>query len=184
MLTPDFKDPADVSIETNRLILRPHEVSDFPAVRAMWSDPGVVRHIYDREQTDSESWTRLLRYRGHWSLLGFGYWAVIEKQDDSFIGEIGFADYRREIDPPFVDQPEAGWVMTTRSHGKGFAREAMEAALRWADKSLSMEKTVAMITPENTASIRLAERLGYAEARTSQFNGEDRLIFERPRKQD
>ena len=169
-------------IETERLTLRPHEVSDFTDVRAMWADPTVVQHIFDRPQTDAESWFRLLRYRGHWALLGYGYWAVIDRQTRGFLGEIGFADYRREIDPPFDGTPEAGWVMTSASHGKGYAREAMDAALAWLDANHDAPSTVAMITPDNARSIRLAEKLGYGLKRTSLFNGSDRLIFERPRR--
>ncbi|MFQ6548643.1 GNAT family N-acetyltransferase [Aestuariibius sp. 2305UL40-4] len=169
------------SIATKRLILRPHEAADFPDVRAMWADPAVVEHIYGRAQTDAESWFRLLRYRGHWALLGFGYWAVIDREDRRYLGEVGFADYRREIDPPFDGTPEAGWVMTSGTHGHGLAREAMEAALGWFDMNVAAERTVAMITPENAASIRLAGALGYELRRTSPYNGKTRFIYERPR---
>ncbi|MEL6204258.1 MAG: GNAT family N-acetyltransferase [Pseudomonadota bacterium] len=170
---------ASQSIETARLLLRPHELTDFSNVRDMWADPWVVQHIFDRVQTEADSWSRLLRYRGHWDLLGYGYWAVINRESRAFLGEVGFADYRREIEPPFSGRPEAGWVMAAHAHGQGFAREAMDAALDWLETNMDAPRTVAMITPENTNSIRLAKALGYELTRTSVYNCNARLIFER-----
>ncbi|MEO1469213.1 MAG: GNAT family N-acetyltransferase [Pseudomonadota bacterium] len=167
-------------IQTRRLCLRAHEVADFPDLRAMWADPAIVRHI-DGAQTDAQSWSRLLRYRGHWALLGFGYWAVVERGTGRYLGEVGFADYRREIYPPFDSMPEAGWVMASHAHGRGLAREAMDAALDWIDTNNAATRTVAMIAPENAASLRLAAALGYAHTRTSTYRGNDALIVERPR---
>ena len=169
-------------IETKRLTLRPHELEDFPFVREMWADPQVVRHIYDRAQTDAESWFRLLRYRGHWSLLGYGYWAVIERDRQEYLGEVGFVDYRRDIDPPFDGMPEAGWVMTSRAQGRGFAREAMGAACAWFDRNNNAARTVAMVTPDNASSIRLAKNIGFELKRHSRYNGKERLILERSRR--
>lgn len=62
------------TLETERLILRGHGVDDFGDSAAMWAEPEVVRHIGGRPFTREESWSRLLRYIGHWSALGFGYW--------------------------------------------------------------------------------------------------------------
>jgi RimJ/RimL family protein N-acetyltransferase len=60
-------------IETQRLILRGHRLEDFDALAAMWADPHVARFIGGKPATQEESWARLLRYAGHWRLLGFGY---------------------------------------------------------------------------------------------------------------
>ena len=166
---------------TDRLLLRPHELTDFEQVYALWADPVVIRHIFDRPQTEAEAWFRLLRYAGHWQFLGYGYWAVLDRADGTFLGEVGFADYRREIEPPFDGTPEAGWVMAAHSHGRGFAKEAVAAALAWADQNIPADSTVAMITPENTASLRLSEKLGYRRQRISRYRGEERVVSERPR---
>ena len=99
-------------LETERLKLRGHRLDDFVHCAAMWADPIVTKHIGGRPFTEEESWTRLLRYVGHWALLGFGYWVVEEKITGSFIGEAGFADYKRDIDPPL--QRRAGNRMGLR----------------------------------------------------------------------
>ena len=72
-------------LETERLKLRGHRLDDFIASAAMWADPNVTRHIGGKPLTEEESWTKFLRYVGHWALLGFGYWVVEEKATGSFL---------------------------------------------------------------------------------------------------
>ena len=84
-------------IETKRLRLRGHRLDDFGDVAAMWADANVTKQLRDQPFTREESWTRLLRYVGHWALLGFGYWVVEDKQTGQFLGEVGFADYERDL---------------------------------------------------------------------------------------
>ena len=93
-------------IETERLILRGHRLDDFPALAALWGDEEVTRHIGGRPSTRDESWARLLRYGGHWQLLGYGYWAVEWKQGQRFVGDVGFADWHRDIRPALDGMPE------------------------------------------------------------------------------
>ena len=76
-------------IETPRLTLRGHRLDDFSDCAAMWADPIVTRHIGGKPFSEEDTWTRLLRYAGHWLLLGFGYWAIEEKDTGSFVGELG-----------------------------------------------------------------------------------------------
>ena len=177
--------PVPVSIApvltTERTILRPHTLADFTDLAAMWADPDVVRHISGKPSTETEAWARLLRYIGHWSLLGFGYWVVEDRADGTFLGEVGLADYHRDIDPPFGGAPEAGWVMTTASHGRGLAREAVRAVLAWADTNLAANRTVCMIAPAHDASLRLARDVGYANESRARFMGGTVVVLERPK---
>jgi RimJ/RimL family protein N-acetyltransferase len=170
-----------VRIETERLILDAHTIDDFEALAAMWAEAEVVRHITGRPSTLQESWMRLLRYGGLWPLLGYGFWAVREKQTGRFVGDVGFADFHRQIEPPITGAPEAGWVLATWAHGRGFATEALGAALSWLDGQTSIERSVCLIAPENRVSIRLAERSGYLQPTTVRFAGEDTLLLSRPR---
>src|SRR5271170_6882454 len=94
------------SLETERLTLRGHRLEDFVQCAAMWADPHVTRYIGGKPLTEEESWTRLLRYVGHWALLGFGYWVAEENATGSFVGEIGFADYKRDLEPSLKGVPE------------------------------------------------------------------------------
>src|SRR5512142_2639564 len=99
------------ALRTPRLRLRAHHADDFDTCRAIWSDPEVVRHIGGKPATGEEAWRRLLVYAGLWSLLGYGYWAIEEQASGQYIGDIGFAEFRRDIDPPLRGMLESGWVL-------------------------------------------------------------------------
>lgn len=158
-------------LETERLRLRGHRLDDFGACAALWADPVVTRFIGGKASTRDESWMRLLRNVGHWSLLGFGYWVVEEKASDRFVGEIGFSELKREIEPGFEGVPEAGWVLAPEAHGKGFATEVVKAVLAWGDEKFAGGQTVCIINPENTASIRVAAKCGYREIARTTYKG-------------
>ena len=127
-----------------------------------------------------EVWARLLTLVGHWTLLGFGYWAVEEKASGRYIGEIGLSDFKREIEPSFAGTPEIGWVLSPETHGKGYATEGARAAIEWGERNLPSTRTVCIIAPENAPSIRVAEKLGYREFARSTFRNEPIVLFERP----
>jgi RimJ/RimL family protein N-acetyltransferase len=165
-------------IETQRLKLRGHRLDDFPACAAMWADPIVTRHIGGRPFSDEESWTRLLRYVGHWTLLGFGYWVVEEKATGSFVGELGFADYKRDVEA-LKDKPEIGWALVSQSHGKGYATEAVRAAMAWGDALFGASQTACIIHPENLPSIRVAEKCGYRKLQVTTYKGHPAMVFVR-----
>jgi RimJ/RimL family protein N-acetyltransferase len=145
----------------------------------MWADPIVTRHIGGRPLTEEESWTRLLRYIGHWALLGFGYWVVEEKATGRFIGEVGFADYKRDVEPWLKTIPEIGWVFRADSHGKGHATEAVRAATAWGDLHFGPRQTACIIHPDNLASIRVAEKCGYRQFQVTEYRGHATLVFVR-----
>lgn len=165
-------------INTERLILRGHRLDDFDACAALWADPRVARYIGGRPFTGEEAWARLLRYAGHWALLGFGFWAVAEKASGSFIGELGFADFKREITPSLDGMPEVGWALSPSAQGRGYATEALRAVVAWGDGHFGgSQRTVCLIHPENLASIRVATKCGYQEFQRTTYHGEPTILF-------
>lgn len=167
------------TLVTRRLTLRPHGRDDFADSAAMWGDAGVTRHIGGRPFSAEECWARLLRYAGLWALLGYGYWVVRERGTDRFVGEVGFGNFHRDLDPPFGDTPEAGWALTPAAHGQGYAGEALAAALAWADERFDGGRTVCMIDPANVPSLRVAEKAGYREYARTEFKETPTILFER-----
>jgi len=169
---------ADLVLTTPRLELRPHAASDYDDMLALWSDPAVTRFIGGKPSTEDEVWARLLRYGGLWNLFGLGYWVVRERSNGAFVGELGFAHFRRRLGPDFDDAPEAGWALSPQVQGKGFALEALTAALQWADGRIG-NRFVCMISPDNTPSIRLAERVGFKPFDVRSYKGSDSQLFAR-----
>ena len=170
-----------VRLVTDRLILDAHEVAHFEPLAAMWGDPAVVRYIGGRPSTAQDSWMRLLRYRGLWPLLGYGYWAVTEKASGRYVGDLGFADFHRPTEPSIRGVPEAGWVLASWAHGRGFGREALAAALGWLDGNGVHARSVCLIAPGNAASLRLASRFGYRVDQTVRLGEEEALLLTRER---
>ena len=170
--------PLDIPIlETERLRLRAQRLEDFSACAVMWADDRVTRHTTGRALSEEETWSRFLRGLGHWALLGFGYWAVEEKSTGEYVGEMGFTDLKRDIQPSVRGLPEMGWILSPRIHGRGYATEAVSAALAWAKPRFGTTRAVCIISPENIASIRVAEKCGFQEFARTIYRGDPVILF-------
>jgi RimJ/RimL family protein N-acetyltransferase len=156
-------------LTTARLTLRAHRESDFEDLCAMWADPDVTRFIGGKPSSREESWSRLLRYGGQWSIVGYGFWAVTRTGEDKLIGDVGVMKTQRAMEPALV-APETGWCLAPEAHGQGLALEAMQAALAWADVQIG-PATQCIIDRANAASIRVAEKLGYRRTHQAQYHG-------------
>lgn len=162
-------------------MLRGHRMSDFGDSFALWSDPSVTRFIGGRPFSEEEVWIRLLRYAGSWAQLGFGFWAVFAADTGAFVGEVGFADYRRDLQPSIHGTPEIGWALMPAAQGRGIATEAVRAAVAWGDDKFADPRTVCIIDPGNLPSLRVAEKLGYRAILQTVYKGDPTLLFERLR---
>src|SRR4029453_10741132 len=107
-----------------------------------------------------ESFRRLLGGLGLWQLQGMGILGAERKSHGKLIGHVGFFDYHREMSPSIEGVPELGYIFAAEVHGQGFAREACDAVLAWADRTLDASETVAIISMGNEPSMKLAQRLG------------------------
>ena len=165
-------------IETPRLILRAHTLTDFEPFARMMSDPAVVRFLGDGKPFNRyQAWLRFLRSPGSWQLLGFGYWALEEKASGAFVGEAGCVDLKR--DAPLRDMTEVGWLLAPSAMGRGFATEAAQAVLAWGRGSFGAKRILCVIHPDNRPSIRVAEKCGFRKAMSVDCAGQPRLVFDR-----
>ncbi len=166
-------------LETERLRMRGFAGDDFPFFRAMWADPEVTRFIGGKPKSVEQSWTTFLKMIGHWSVMGYGYWAVEEKSSGALIGEVGFVDYKRPIMPSLKGEPEIGWVLAPAGHGKGYATEAALAAVRWGDEYFDGARMSCIIDVGHDASIGVAEKCGFKETVRTRYGGEDIIVLHR-----
>lgn len=169
-------------IETARLRLRGFRESDLVTQARTMADPEVVRFLGGHPFSREDTWRRMIAMPGLWTMLGYGYWAVERRDDGAFVGQVGFADYKRDMAPGIEGIPEMGWVLAPDAHGQGYASEAVAAGLDWADLNLAAPETVAIIDPDNAASIRVAEKAGYSIREDAVYRGERILLFRRPRR--
>lgn len=166
-------------LETARLRLRGLRVSDAPDFAAIHGDAEVVRYLGGTPFGREDSFRRLLMCAGLWTIFGFGYWAVVRRDDDRAIGLLGFADFKRDLTPSIEGLPEMGWIFASDVHGQGYAGEGVAAALDWADRELGRE-IPAIIDPRNTPSIRVAERAGFGAPQLTSYKDGPILLFRRP----
>lgn len=177
MLTLPHASPDVPVLETERLRLRAQRLEDFPLAAAMWADERVTRHTTGRALTEEETWSRFLRSLGHWAFLGFGYWGVEEKSTGQYVGEMGFADLKRDMHPSLDGLPEMGWIFAPHIHGRGYATEAIRAALAWGIPRFQPLRPVCLISSENLASIHLAGKCGFREFQRTTYRGDRVILF-------
>ncbi len=98
-------------------------------------------------------------------------WALIERATGQLIGRAGLHN------PEGWPGLEAGWLLARDRWGHGFATEAGHAILAYAFTRLSADHLISLIHPANTASIRVAERLGEHLEREIDLKGQRALVY-------
>jgi RimJ/RimL family protein N-acetyltransferase len=149
--------PTMLIAETDRLILRNLHIVDLDAMMNVFGDEEVMRYGAGVQTPEwVAKWIRgcLEDYHAKW---GFGLWAVVEKRTRWVIGYCGLSRF-----PDVGGQPETeiGYRLARANWGKGFATEAATAVRDYAFDHLSLKRLIAIIDPQNTASIRVATKVG------------------------
>ena len=141
---------------TERLVLRAPGEADLDAYAAIVADPEVMRHVGQNAPLDrGRAWRELAMFRGGWALHGFGQWFVERRADGVLLGRAGL--WR----PPDWPGIEVGWTLGREHWGRGYATEAARASAASAREALGVAHLVSLIHPDNAASIRVAEKLGF-----------------------
>jgi len=144
---------------TPRLVVRPFEPADAPAVLPFWGDADAIRFLGSGEPwvRDEPSAVACINRTGAYydAHPGYGFFAVELKADTSLAGHIA-------LKPLGADEIEIGWLLDRRYRGRGIAYEAASGMLRYGFETQGLDQIVAVMYPENTASRRVAERLGMA----------------------
>ncbi|WGM45482.1 hypothetical protein KOAAANKH_00345 [Brevundimonas sp. NIBR10] len=152
-MTPALSQAPGPVIETERLILRPTAASDFERWCDFQSDPETTRFI-GGPQTPAQVWRAMMSVAGAWTLTGVGFFSLIEKSTGQWMGRIG------PWQPHGWPGTEVGWSLHRDAMGKGYAIEAAVASMDYAVDVLGWTDVVHTIDPANSASARVAERLG------------------------
>ena len=160
-------------IETERLILRPNRADDFDAYAAFYATDRA--RLRGGVKTRAQAWIQFAAEIGHWSLRGYGFWAVEDKATGAYCGQVGLWN------PEGWAEPEIGWLMMEGFEGKGYAYEAALRARAYAYETLGWTEAASCISEGNDRSIRLAERMGARyERRFPRENMPDHLVFVHP----
>lgn len=161
----------EVTLETDRLLLRFLRESDYEQYKRICQDPEVMRFLGGKTLTDLEAWRHMASVLGHWQLRGYGIWAVEEKSTGRLVGRIGL------IYPTGWPGFELGWTLARDSWGKGYATEGARRALEYAFTELNRNHVISLIDPENVNSIKVAERLGEKIEGETELMGKQVMIY-------
>jgi len=143
-------------LETERLLLRPITTDDAPFVLTLLNEPSFLRFIGDKKVRNLEDARQYLlngpiaSYERH----GFGLLLVSLKDSNTPAGMCGLL--KREELP----DPDIGFAFLPAYWNKGLAFEAATAVMNDARERLKLTKILAIVSPDNDASIKLLERLG------------------------
>ena len=160
------------TLTTSRLTLRAFEQRDFEEYAAIVGDPHVTKYLGDGHALSrEEAWRQMAVILGHWTLLGYGLWAVENRETGALMGRIGCQ--QPEGWPGF----EVGYTLGRAFWGRGYAREGAGAALAYARDVLGRTSIISLIRPANAASIRVAQSLGATLDGELEFFGGPTLVY-------
>ena len=128
--------------------------SDADAYADMLGDAEVMRFLGGKVMSRQEAWRSMAMLLGHWHLRGYGFWAVEERASGELVGRVGCWQ------PEGWPSLEVGWALRRAYWGRGYATEAARASSQHAFTELGQTHVISLIDPNNTNSIRVAERLG------------------------
>ena len=156
--------PHYLPFRTDRLVLRPVEDTDGPAIRALASDPDValktarIPHPYPTG-AEQEFIDRSKRLLASGQVLG----CAIERIDEAgMIGSIGL------VINGVRSEGELGFWVGKPFWGRGYATEAVDAMLRLGFDAIGLRRIRAKAMASNPASIRVQERAGMRFVRAFQ----------------
>ncbi len=146
-----------ITLETERLVLRPIAAADFEAHAAMMADPDVAKFLTaDRKpQPRSAEWRGFATLLGHWSMRSFGFFSVFDRASGDWVGRVG----------PWMPEGwpglECGWASARAYWGKGYASEAAIATIRWTfEQRRDLSRIISLIHPQNANSQAVARKIG------------------------
>lgn len=161
-------------IETARLRLEEYKLMDAPFIYTLMNSEGWLKNIGDRNIQSVEDAEKYMQknYFSLYEKYGYGPYLVTLKETGEPIGSAGL--YKRDG----LDHPDIGFAFLPKFWHQGYAFEAAEGVLKFAENKLNIEKIAGIVMPDNSASIRLLERLGLKEVGTYVYeDGEPLLLY-------
>lgn len=161
------------TLETQRLILRPQTMVDWPAYRDMMS---TERAAYmGGPFTEAEAWGMFCHDTAQWQLMGHGALMIQSRGSGEVLGQVGINH------GPLFPEHELGWLVYPLAEGKGYAHEAALALRNWAFGARGLNTLVSYIDPANARSAALAERLGAKLDSVAARQDPEDLVYRHPK---
>lgn len=161
--------PAPITLETERLWLRPTGIQDAAFWLQLVNSPKWLRHVGDRQVRTEEDARQYIRERmePQLSRYGYGNFTFLHKPDGREVGVCGL--YKRDG----LDAVDIGFAILPEWEGRGLTREAARAVMDAAFRVYRLPLLCAITTPENHASRRILESLGMSFLRMIRIPGDE-----------
>jgi len=160
-------------IETERLVLRQVTLAHLDDwAERVFADPEVVRFMPRRDMTPLQRAERAFNnYNRLWEERGIGGWIITDKHAGNFIGSIEI-EYLDD-----TDEYELGYCLSREYWGKGIATKAACAAVRFGFENANLERIIAVVVPENTASWKVLEHIGLVYEKNAHYYDLDVVYY-------
>lgn len=155
-------------LETHRLILRHLQREDLDSLFALYTDPEIRRYFPEGTLTYEETKEELEWFlNGHPVHPQLGLWATIYKETNRFIGRCGLIPWT--IDQ--TQEVEVAYLLAKQYWRQGLGTEVAQALVRYGFEQLHLSRLIALLDPENQASIRTAKKAGLDFEREIEMDG-------------
>ena len=150
-------EPPDIpELHTPRLMLRRIVVADAPGLHAAYGDADTMRFWDSLPSRDVAETAARIRQSIDVNPQWHAMYAVLQRETGQFVGMVNY-----HLRQPWNRRLALGWILARPWRRQGLAREAAGALLEHCFIALGTHRVEAHIEPENSASIRLSERLGF-----------------------
>lgn len=161
-------------LSTKRCIVREFAMRDLDNLFELYSLPGISDYVeplypYEQEKRYEENYIQNI-----YKLYGFGMWLVYKKETGRLIGRAGI-EYR---EPCEEGEVEMGYLLAPDVREQGIATEVCSAILSYAKEELCMKRVLCKVDPENIASLRLLQKLGFEKVEDRKIE-EERVMYAR-----
>jgi RimJ/RimL family protein N-acetyltransferase len=146
-------------LTTARLVLRPFTTDDLDELAVIHAEESFWWYPRRQGMTVAETADFLSRMLERYESDGFGIEALIDRASGAMIGWAGLAV--PHFLPQILPAVEVGWRLSGPFRGRGLATEAGAAALEFGFTTGGLERIVSIYEPDNVASGRVMERLGF-----------------------
>lgn len=155
-------------IETERLLIRWLTADDAPFILELLNEPSWLRYIGDKGVKTLEDARNYIE-KGPCNMyrrLGFGLYLVALKRTGDSIGICGLI--KRET----LEDVDVGFAFLQRFAGQGYAFESASAVLSYGRRDFDLSRIVAISSPDNEASAKLLQKLGFNFERVTRLTPE------------
>lgn len=159
-------------LETNRLFLRELNPDDAENFYNLNLNPNVIKYTGNSAFKSTEEARAFLENYPDYKLNGYGRWAVINKETNTFIGWCGlkFGETENETD--------IGFRFFEKEWNKGYATESAMACINYGFEKLHLKRIIGRAMKANTGSIKVLEKIGLKYKQNAELDGQEAVIYE------